>query len=77
MLFGVAAATLARIAFGGACLLMGVGLIRNGLTGKEGEFRYGEDGKGGSMPVRAGKVLFTSVGIILLIGGLLCMVGFE
>ena len=74
MLFGVATATLARIAFGVACLLLGVALIRNGLTGKEGEFRYGEEGQDGPMPVRAGRVLYTSVGIMLSIGGLLCMV---
>jgi hypothetical protein len=61
-------------AIGGACLLMGVRLIWAGLTGKEGDFRYGESGEDGPMPVRAGKALYTSVGIMVLIGGLLCMV---
>ena len=75
MLFGVATATLARIAVGVACLLVGVALIRNGLTAKEGEFRYGEERQDGPMPVRAGKALYTSVGILLLLFGLLLMVG--
>ena len=73
MLFGLAAPTFARIVGGGSCMALGLGFCWAGLTGKQGDFRYGEGGEGPPMPERSGKALFISMGLVMFLGGLLWM----
>ncbi len=75
MLFGLAAPTFARIVGGGCCTAMGVVFFGAGLTGKQGDFRWGEGGEGPPMSVGLGKTFFMSVGVVLVIAGLIWLFG--
>ena len=54
-------------------MALGLGFCWAGLTGKQGDFRYGEAGEGPPMPERSGKALFISMGLVMFLGGLLWM----